>query len=520
MPFAPEERIMDFARIMASFIGAVAVPLAVFLIVLVIWAVHDIFFQREHAIRHNFPVIGSLRYILESIGPELRQYFFSDDTGDRPISRYIRNWVYRSAKGVDSSNPFGTKLDVGAPGTILFRHSAFPGQQSLGADHVVIGPDRRHPYLAQRFNVSAMSFGALGKNAIFALSMGAKDGGFCLNTGEGGISPYHLEGGADLCWQIGTGKFGCRTEEGNFYVELFKQNAAHPQVKMIEIKLSQGAKPGKGGVLPQSKITEEIARIRNIPRDRDCVSPPAHAEWGDVKGLLDFIWILQQESGKPVGIKFCVGDPAFVTDLARLIRETGRHPDFITIDGKEGGTGAAPLSFSDRVGYPLREALILVDDTLRSAGVRDRVRLIASAKIFTGAELAMAIALGADMAQSARGFMLSLGCIHALRCAHNTCPAGVATHHPWLQAGLDPHNKAPRVTRYQKAVVKDMLEIVRACGLKSPSELDRKRLMIVEDHFTIKGFDVLYPEKGPRPPATADALGLAVTRDSGGRGSL
>ncbi|MCW5827959.1 MAG: FMN-binding glutamate synthase family protein [Deltaproteobacteria bacterium] len=499
--FVPKDKIMDFARIMTTFLGAVAVPLAILFLILLFWAIHDIFFQREHAIRHNFPVIGSLRYILESVGPELRQYFFSDDTGDRPISRYVRNWIYRSAKGADSSLPFGTKLDISQPGTILFRHSPFPGQDTIKPDRVLIGPGRRHPYAAQRFNVSAMSYGSLGRNAILALSMGAKTGGFSMNTGEGGISPYHLQGGADLCWQIGTGKFGCRTQEGNFYVELFQENARRPEVKLIEIKLSQGAKPGKGGVLPQAKITEEIARIRNIPRDRDCISPPAHREWNDVKGLLDFIWMLQEESGKPVGIKMCVGDPAFVGELADAIRTTGRSPDFITIDGKEGGTGAAPLSFSDRVGYPLREALILVDDTFRTKGVRDKIRLIASAKIFTGAELAMAIALGADMAQSARGFMLSIGCIHALRCAHNTCPAGVATHHPWLQAGLDPYNKAPRVTRYQAAVIKDMLEIVRACGLKSPSELDRHHLMMVAEHTKIVGFDELHPSRGPRPAA-------------------
>ncbi len=518
MPYVPyvpvaeaQDKIMDFTRIMITFIGAVAVPLAFFTIVLILWAIHDIFFQKEHAIRHNFPVIGSMRYILESIGPELRQYFFSDDTGDRPVSRYVRNWVYRSAKGVDSSNPFGTKLDVQAPGMILFRHSAFPGQESLHADRVVVGPKRRHPYAAQRFNISAMSYGSLGRNAVLALSLGAKDGGFYHNTGEGGISPYHLQGGADICWQIGTGKFGCRTEEGNFYVERFKENAARPQVKMIEIKLSQGAKPGKGGVLPKSKITAEIAAIRNIPRDRDCISPPAHNEWSDVKGMLKFIWMLQEESGKPVGIKFCVGDPQFVEDLARTIKETGHHPDFITVDGKEGGTGAAPLSFSDRVGYPLREALILVDDTLRSHGIRDRIRVIASAKIFTGAELAMALAFGADMAQSARGFMLSIGCIHALRCAANTCPAGVATHSPWLQAGLDPYNKAPRVARYQKAVIKDMLEIARACGLKSPSQFERRHLMIVEDHFNIRGFEEIHPSRGARPPATAEELGIALS---------
>jgi len=511
MEFVPKQQIMDLMSIVTSFIGAVAIPLAFALVVFIFWAIHDIFFQKEHAIRHNFPVIGSMRYILESIGPELRQYFFSDDTGDRPISRYVRNWVYRSAKGVDSSNPFGTKLNVREPGMILFRHSAFPGQEALHADRVLIGPGRRHPYAAQRFNISAMSYGALGRNAILALSMGAKEGHFYHNTGEGGISPYHLQGGADLCWQIGTGKFGCRTEEGNFYVERFKENASRPEVKMIEIKLSQGAKPGKGGVLPQGKITEEIARIRNVPRNRDCISPPAHNEWTDIRGMLRFLHLLQEESGKPVGIKFCVGDPQYVLDLARAIKETNLCPDFITVDGKEGGTGAAPLSFSDRVGYPLQEALILVDDTLRSHGIRDRVRLIASAKIFTGAELAIALALGADMAQSARGFMLSIGCIHALRCAHNTCPAGVATHNAWLQAGLDPENKAPRVTRYQKAVIKDMLEIARACGLRSPSEFDRRHLMMVVDHLKIRGFDELHPVQGPRPKSTPEELGLVLS---------
>ncbi len=472
------------------------------LLVLAVFFIKDIT-QTKHTIRRNFPVLGLARYFLELIGPELRQYLFHDEKSDRPIPRYIRTWIYAHCKKELATVAFGTLRDIDNPGTLLIRHSAFPintVSDDLNYDfRVKIGHRRKHPYDASIFNISAMSYGSLGKNAILALSHGAKMGNFYHNTGEGGVSKYHREGGADLCAQIGTGKFGVRNDDGSFSEEKFLKLAREDQVKMFEIKLSQGAKPGKGGVLPKEKITDEIASARGIPFGKDVISPPAHSEWKDEYGMLEFIDNLQNISGKPIGIKFCLGKPNFIDDLVKAMLETKIMPDFITIDGAEGATGAAPLAHTDFLGYPLKDALMLLDNKLREAGLRDEIKIIASAKVFTGAELAIMTALGADLCNSARGFMLAIGCIHALKCNTNHCPSGVATHDPWLERGLVVKEKIPRVAHYHNAVLYEFCSLLHACGYSHPSEFQRNDIMQVIDHHKIVSMDEIVPQ----PPKQA-----------------
>lgn len=464
------------------------------------------FLQTKHTIRRNFPVLGLARYFLEFIGPELRQYLFHDEKSDRPIPRYIRSWVYAHSKQELATVAFGTLRDIDNPGTILIRHSAFP-VNTVKDDfnckfRVTVGHRRKHPYSSSIFNISAMSYGSLGKNAVLALSNGAKKGNFYHNTGEGGVSKYHKEGGADLCVQIGTGKFGVRDEEGSFCTNKFQKLAELEQVKMFEVKLSQGAKPGKGGVLPKEKITDEIAEARGVGKDRDILSPPAHKEWKDEYGMLEWIKMLQELGGKPVGIKFCLGKPSFLDDLIKAIIETKIMPDFITIDGAEGATGAAPLAHTDYLGYPLKDALMMLDNRLREAGLRDEIKVIASGKVFTGADLAIMIALGADLCNSARGFMLSIGCIHALKCNTNHCPSGVATHDPWLQRGLVVEQKIPRVAHYHNSVLYEFTSLLHACGHSCPEELKRSDVMEVIDQHKIVSLDDIVPQ----PPKQACSL--------------
>lgn len=473
--------------------------------VLISFFVHDIM-QTKHTIRRNFPVLGIARYFLELIGPELRQYLFHDERSDRPIPRYIRTWIYAHSKQQLSTVAFGTLRDLDEPGTMLIRHSAFPVNNvddDLDCDYrVTIGQHRKFPYSASRFNISAMSYGALGKNAVLALNHGAKKGNFFHNTGEGGVSKYHKEGGADLCLQIGTGKFGVRHEDGSFSEEKFLELAKMDQIKLFEVKLSQGAKPGKGGVLPKEKITPEIAEARGVPLDKDVISPPAHSEWGDEYGMLEFIKNLQDKGGKPVGIKFCLGKPSFIDNLTEAMLKTKIIPDFISIDGAEGATGAAPLAHTDYLGYPLKDALMMLDNKLREAGLRDEIKIIASGKVFTGADLAIMIALGADLCNSARGFMLSIGCIHALKCNTNHCPAGVATHDPWLQRGLVVEKKIPRVANYHNAVLYEFGSLLHACGYSCATELKRSDIMKVIDQHKIVSLDEIVPQ----PPKKACAF--------------
>jgi glutamate synthase domain-containing protein 2 len=428
--------------------------------------------QRTHAVLRNFPIIGHGRYLLELIRPEINQYFVESNTDGTPFNREQRSVVYQRAKGVLDTLPFGTQMDVYQPGYEWIEHSMRAKHLHGDPPRVTVGgPDCKQPYSASLYNVSAMSYGSLSKNAVLALNRGAKQGGFAHNTGEGGVSPYHLQGG-DLVWQVGTGYFGCRADDGGFSAEKFEKNAGRPEVKMIEIKLSQGAKPGHGGILPAGKVTPEIAEIRGVPLGKDVLSPPAHSAFSTPRGLLEFVAKLRELSGgKPIGFKLCVGRKREFLAICKAMVETGIKPDFITVDGGEGGTGAAPIEFSNRVGMPLTESLIFVHNALRGIGVRDDIKVIASGKIMSGFAIARAIALGANLCNSARGMMFAVGCIQARRCNANDCPAGVATHKPHLVQGLDVTDKTARVVRFHESTIKAFVELLGAAGFERPEEL-------------------------------------------------
>lgn len=430
-------------------------------------------FQREHAIRRNFPLIGRLRYVFEEIRPEIQQYFIELNTDAYPIEREMRSLVYQRAKGKLETQPFGTQRDTNAVGYEWIAHAMADTQRLHQEPRIDIGVGRcAKPYNASRLNISAMSYGSLSPNAIESLSRGAKLGNFAHNTGEGAISPYHIKGGGDLIWQIGTGYFGCRAGDGGFDQHKFADNASREQVRMIEIKLSQGAKPGHGGVLPGVKVNEEIAEIRGVPVGQTVESPPRHSAFNSPKGLLEFVELLRERSGgKPVGFKLCIGRRVELLGICKAMRETGMRPDFITVDGGEGGTGAAPLEFSNSVGMPARDAWAFVHNALLGAGLRDDVRIIASGKIMTGFHMIRAMALGADLCNSARGMMLALGCIQALRCNSDTCPTGVATQNKALYKGLVVEDKSPRVHRFHKATIESMLELLNAVGVDEPKHI-------------------------------------------------
>jgi glutamate synthase domain-containing protein 2 len=455
---------------------ALSVLAGAVLVVVAAVALRDVT-QKRHAIRRNFPVVGRLRYLFEELGQPLRQYFFASDLAERPYNRITRSWVYASAKGQNNHVGFGSQADHNETGRMHILPSLYPTLRRSGATVPrpgVIGAKRTQPYQPNRFvNISGMSFGALSPNAVRALSRGASMAGCYMSTGEGSLSPYHVEGGADILFQIGPAKFGCRTPEGLFDDAKAARILDLPQVKMVEIKLAQGAKPGKGGVLPKEKITKEIADIRGIAMGQDCHSPNRFEEFHDAASLLDFIERVRTLTGKPVGLKMVVGAASEVEDLCREIRARGDGPDFIAVDGKEGGSGAAPLALADYVGLPLIDALTIVDNALRRYGLRDDVTLIASGRIATGGEVAIHIALGADLVHIARGFMFSIGCIQALACHTNKCPTGVATQNRWLQAGLDPADKAVRVMNYSMALEKDLQMITHSCGLTHPRQLHR-----------------------------------------------
>lgn len=428
--------------------------------------------QTKHAILRNFPVMGHFRYLLESISPEIQQYFIESNTDGRPFSRNLRALVYRRSKGLNDTLPFGTQKDINDEHYIALRHSIYAkGPISDDLRVTVGGPSCLQPYSSSIFNISAMSFGSLSSAAISALNQGAKKGNFYHNTGEGGISSYHLEGG-DLCWQIGTGYFGCRNEDGGFDADKFKEKAAIPNVKLIELKLSQGAKPGHGGVLPGIKNTPEIAEIRGLLPGTTVLSPPAHKAFSTPEQLVQFVALLRELSGgKPVGFKLCIGRTEEFTDICKAMIEYDIYPDFITVDGAEGGTGAAPLEFSDSVGLPLEPALIFVRVTLDRYKLRDKIKIVASGKALSAFSIVKFIALGADICNSARGFMFSLGCIQALRCNTNQCPTGVATQNPGLVKGLVVREKSERVNNFHKHTVHAVKELVGASGHSHTSEL-------------------------------------------------
>lgn len=434
--------------------------------------------QSKHAIKKNFPVIGNLRYFLESISPEIQQYFVERRTDGAPIDKNQRAVIYQRSKNIGATHPFGTEENVYAEGYEFITQSLYPAAIPHDEPRVIIGGDKcTQPYSASLYNISAMSFGSLSKNAVMALNKGAKMGKFFHNTGEGGVSPYHLQGG-DIVWQIGTGYFGCRSAEGGFSPEKFKETSSKPEVKMIEIKLSQGAKPGHGGVLPGKKNTEEIAKIRGVEPGITILSPPGHSTFNDSDGLLNFVVQLRELSGgKPVGFKLCFGKPEEFEDICKSMVKTGITPDFISIDGAEGGTGAAPLEFANHVGLPLFVGLALGNALLIKHGLRDKVKIIASGKIFSGFEMVKAISMGADICQTARSMMLSIGCIHAQLCNTNTCPVGVATQNKNLMKGLNVADKSVRAYNYQKNTVHAFLELMAATGAKHPGELNASNLM-------------------------------------------
>jgi len=435
--------------------------------------------QSHHAILRNYPIIGHLRFMLETIRPEIRQYFLESETEASPFSRAQRTLVYTRAKGQSDKRPFGTQLDVCAIGYEWINHSIAPTHLAGHDFRVKVGgKDCTQPYDISLFNVSAMSFGALSANAIQALNLGAKLGGFAHDTGEGSISRHHRTHGGDLIWEIGSGYFGCRDEQGHFSPDRFVENVRSPQVKMVEIKLSQGAKPGHGGVLPGPKVTEEIAEARGVMVGQDCVSPATHSSFNTPLELMSFIEQLRTLSeGKPVGFKLCIGHPWEWFAIVKAMLETGTRPDFIVVDGAEGGTGAAPLEFSDHMGMPLQEALRLVHNTLVGAGLRDSIRLGASGKIVSAFDMARALALGADWCNSARGFMFALGCIQAQTCHSGNCPTGVTTQDPTRQMALVVPSKAERVHNFHAHTLEALQELMEASGLQTPHDFTPRHIM-------------------------------------------
>ena len=451
--------------------------------------------QTSHAILRNYPIIGHLRFLLEFVRPELRQYFIEGDHDAVPFSRSQRSLVYARAKGQTDKVPFGTQVDVHAVGYEWLTHSISP---SVIASHnfrvQVGGAQCTQPYSISLFNVSAMSFGALSANAVMALNLGAKKGGFAHDTGEGSISRYHREHGGDLIWEIGSGYFGCRNDDGTFNAENFKKNALSPQVKMIEIKLSQGAKPGHGGVLPGPKVTPEIAEARGVPVGVDCISPAAHSSFSTPTELLQFVQSLREMSGgKPVGFKLCIGHPWEWFGIAKAMTTTGILPDFIVVDGSVGGTGAAPLELTDHMGMPMLEGLRLVHNTLVGLNLRQHIRLGASGKIISGFDVLRTVALGADWCNSARGFMFALGCIQAQTCHTGNCPTGVTTQDPKRQIALVVPNKSERVQSFHRHTLESVQELLQATGLSQPSDLSLKHIMRRMSERDVKNLDSLMP---------------------------
>ncbi len=453
--------------------------------------------QKEHTILRNFPVLGHMRYLFEMIAPEIHQYFVEDNTDGTPIDRNHRTYIYSRAKLELDTHPFGTQLDVNAENYKFMQHSIYPAPRLSEAPRVRVGgPDCTQPYTASLLNVSAMSFGSLSKNAIMALNKGAKAGGFFHDTGEGAISEYHLQGG-DLVWELGTAYFGCRTEDGNFDAEQFKEKAGWDAVKMIEIKISQGAKPGHGGVLPAVKNTKEIAKIRGIKPHTEVISPPGHTAFHDAYGLLRFIQELRELSnGKPIGFKLCIGSKDEFDDICKKMVETGVRPDFITIDGSEGGTGAAPIDFSNYVGMPWEKGLVYAVDTLNGYDLKKDIRVVTATKIITAFDIFKALCIGADICNSARAMMMALGCIQALKCDENTCPTGVATQDPKLVRGLVVEDKWKRVRNYQGATIHDFLELFMAAGCTHLEQLNRK-LIYKQVNDKVMTYETLYPTVKP-----------------------
>lgn len=492
-----------FSLLSLLIIGAVAYffwpPILWLLVILgpiILLGFYDMF-QSKHAIMRNFPIFGRGRYLMEDLRPKLYQYFIESDTNGTPINRVNRSLVYQRAKQQLDTSPFGTQVDVYGEGYEWMNHSigALDAHSLVRHPKVVVGgPNCKQPYDASIFNVSAMSFGSLSSAAIEALNGGAKLGGFAHNTGEGGISEYHSKHGGDLIYQIGTGYFGSRTKDGDFSPEEFKKRTSADNVKMIELKLSQGAKPGHGGILPAKKNTAEIAKIRGVEPGKDVLSPPFHRAFSTPKGLLQFIQQMQDLSGgKPVGFKLCIGNRSEFLAICKAMVETGIRPDFIAVDGGEGGTGAAPPEFSDSVGMPFKEGLAFAYDALFGFDLKKDIKLFAAGKILSGFHIFRAIALGADACYSARAMMLALGCIQALECNKNNCPTGVATQDKELVAGLNVDNKKVRVAHYHQETVESFVELLAAAGLSSAEEINRSHIYRRVNMRETLRYDQIYP---------------------------
>ncbi len=493
---------------------------------LTLLGVHDVL-QSRHAVLRNYPISAHLRFLLEELRPEMRQYFFESETDGLPFSRTQRAIVYQRAKMALDKRPFGTQLDVYAQGYEWLRHSIAPKPVTTEQFRVTVGgPACRQPYSASVFNISAMSFGALSANAIRSLNRGAALGGFAHDTGEGGYSPYHREGGGDIIWEIGSGYFGCRRPDGGFDPDKFAAAAANPQIKMIEIKLSQGAKPGHGGVLPAAKVSAEIAEIRGVEIGKDCISPSSHSAFSTPLEMMAFIAQLRELSGgKPIGFKLCIGHPWEFVGLCKAMVESGICPDFIVVDGKEGGTGAAPLEFTDHLGMPLREGLVFVHNALTGAGLRDRIRIGCSGKIVTAFDMAAVFALGANWCNSARGFMFSLGCIQSLSCHTDRCPTGVATQDKTRGRALVVEDKTERVRNFHRSMLHALAELTAAAGLDHPADFRPVHFSRRTSEREVLSFADLYPGMesgelltGARDPAwrklwdmaRADSFAIAV----------
>ena len=455
--------------------------------------------QQSHAVLRNYPISAHIRFLLEEIRPEMRQYFFESEKDGMPFSRDIRAVIYQRAKMVLDKRPFGTQEDVYKEGYEWMHHSVAPKLSPSEKFRVTIGgPDCKKPYSASVFNISAMSFGALSPNAVRSLNAGAKKGGFAHDTGEGGVSPYHRENGGDIIWEVGSGYFGCRNRDGSFNADLFAKVAADDQIKMVELKISQGAKPGHGGVLPAAKVSAEISEIRGVPMGEDCISPATHRAFSTPIEMMKFIGEMRRLSGgKPAGFKLCIGHPWEFLAICKAMLETGIYPDFIVVDGNEGGTGAAPLEFMDHLGMPMREGVNFVHNALVGINVRDRIRIGAAGKIATAFDMARAMAIGADWCNSARGFMFALGCIQSLSCHTDRCPTGVTTQDPSRNRALVVPHKTERVYNYHHATLHALAELLAAAGLEHPRDLRPLHFSQRTSTTEVRSFAKLYPALRP-----------------------
>lgn len=508
LPFSPRFIVLTICAVVtALLIGIGIVDRKIFDILLVpilifgaltLLGVRDLL-QKSHAVLRNYPIAAHIRFLLEEIRPEMRQYFFESEKDGMPFSRDTRAVVYQRAKMELDKRPFGTQEDVYREGYEWMHHSVSPKTHAEEKFRISIGgPDCQKPYSASVFNISAMSFGALSPNAVRALNAGARKGGFAHDTGEGGVSPYHREMGGDIIWEIGSGYFGCRHLDGTFDPEAFARVATDDQIKMVELKVSQGAKPGHGGVLPAAKVSEEISKIRGVAMGEDCISPASHRAFSTPTGMMQFIAEMRRLSGgKPAGFKLCIGHPWEFLAICKAMLETGIYPDFIVVDGNEGGTGAAPLEFMDHLGMPMREGVNFVHNALIGINARDRIRIGASGKIATAFDMARAMAIGADYCNSARGFMFSLGCIQSLSCHTDRCPTGVATQDPTRARALYVPLKIDRVHNYHHATLHSLTELIAAAGLEHPQQLRPIHFSQRTSTTKVQSFAQLYPSLRP-----------------------